>query len=227
MNDKWRSYEALVKFLGQTLGSAYEVFVCDFTDPASPIVAIENGEVSGRSVGSLMRDETRQLLLTHEGEETGEFLIRRDAVGPNGRRYLSSTKLLKDENGEPIGALVINFNMEPILGMQEMLRSMGAEDTQLAQVDLSEIILAGEVVPDRVASLDSIYTHVMNRMDEMETDRTRMRQNIINALYKEGAFDIKGAVPFYAQRLAISEPSVYRYLQRAKKTMGPNEEGRR
>ncbi len=71
-------------------------------------------------------------------------------------------------------------------------------------------------------SLQSLYTHVVNQVDQNEPDKTKLRQTMINALYREGAFDLKGAVPFYAEKLNISEPSVYRYLQRSKEQFGKN-----
>lgn len=216
-------YLPVISFLGKSLGNSYEVFLTDFTDPAHPIIAIENGQLSGRSVGSLMRDETLQLL-QQKPEDDGDpdMLIRRDAVGPNGRRYVSSTKLIRDNKGRPIGALIINFNMEPIIQMLDLLQELGPESARLQSIDVNSIIFAGEVHPDRVVSLQSLYTHVMNQVDQDESDKTKLRQMTINALYKEGAFDLKGAVPFYAEKLKISEPSVYRYLQRSKEQFGKN-----
>ncbi len=216
------SYLPMVKFLGQSLGNAYEVFLTDFTDPAQPIIAIENGYLSGRSVGSLMRDETLKLFEKQQDEEQPDFLIRHDAVGPNGRRYISSSYLIRDEERKPLGALILNFNMEPIVQIQDLLTSLAPESQRLQAVDVGSIIFAGEVHPDRVVSLQSLYTHVMNQVDQTESDKTKLRQAIINSLYKEGAFDLKGAVPFYATQLKISEPSVYRYLQRAKEKLGKN-----
>ncbi len=216
------SYIPMVRFLGKSLGKSYEVFITDFTDPAQPIIAIENGYLSGRSVGSLMRDETLKLFEKQTDSEDPDFLVRQDAVGPNGRRYISSSRLIRDEDDNPIGALIINFNMEPIIQMQDLLYSLGPESQRLLSVDVDSVIFAGEVHPDRVVSLQSLYTHVMNQVNKEETDKTKLRQSIINSLYKEGAFDLKGAVPYYATQLKISEPSVYRYLQRAKEKFGKN-----
>lgn len=218
-----RSFIPIVSFLGKSLGKSYEVFVTDFTDPSHPIIAIENGQLSGRKVGSLMRDETLRLFREQApGDGDPDFLLRRDAVGPNGRRYVSSTKLIRNEEDEPIGALIINFDMEPIIQMLDLLQGMGPESTRLQSIDVNSIIFAGEVHPDRVVSLQSLYTHVMNQIDQDEPDKTKLRQLTINALYREGAFDLKGAVPFYAEKLNISEPSVYRYLQRSKEQFGKN-----
>ena len=217
------SYIPIVSFLGKSLGKSYEVFLTDFTDPSHPIIAIENGHLSGRAVGSLMRDETLQLFEQKPNDdEDPDFLIRRDAVGPNGRRYVSSTKLLRDENEKPIGALLINFDMEPIIQMLDLLHGLGPESERMQSIDINSVIFAGEVHPDRVVSLQSLYTHVVNQVDQNEPDKTKLRQTMINALYREGAFDLKGAVPFYAEKLNISEPSVYRYLQRSKEQFGKN-----
>lgn len=219
MNSKLERYIPLVEFLGKSLGESYEVFVVDLEDPAHPIVAIANGENSGRNVGSLMRDETVQYFFEKENEKP-DYIIRQQAVGVNGTRYVSSTQIIRDEEGKLIGALLINFNMEPIIHMLDLLEAFGSESKNLQQVDVDSVVFAGEVLPDRVVSLQSLYNHVMNQIDKEETDKTKLRQKVINALYLEGAFDLKGAVPFYANQMKISEPSVYRYLQKAKEQYG-------
>lgn len=219
MHSVLETYIPLVEFLGRSLGESYEVFLVDLQDPAHPIVAIENGQNSGRNVGSLMRDETVKYF-EEKSKDDPDFILRQQAVGVNGTRYVSSTKIIRDEEGELVGALLINFNMEPIIHMMDLLEAFGSESKNLQQVDVNSVMFAGEVLPDRVVSLQSLYKHVMNQVNKDETDKTKLRQKIINALYLEGAFDLKGAVPYYAGQMKISEPSVYRYLQKAKEQYG-------
>ena len=44
-------YIPIVEFLGEALGKNYEIALHDLTKPENSIVAIANGELSGRSIG--------------------------------------------------------------------------------------------------------------------------------------------------------------------------------
>ena len=49
-------------------------------------------------------------------------------------------------------------------------------------------------------------------------DRGRLTSDekmmIVRALYQQGVFNVKGAIPIVANQLASSEPAIYRYLKK-------------
>ncbi|THA05031.1 helix-turn-helix domain-containing protein, partial [Rodentibacter pneumotropicus] len=53
-------------------------------------------------------------------------------------------------------------------------------------------------------------------LDSDKSLTLRQKENSIRVLFEKGIFNIKGAVPFVAKYLRISEPSVYRYLKNIK-----------
>lgn len=101
-------YVPMVHFLGKALGSNYEVFLYDLTQKEHRIIAIENGFISGRTEGSLMKDVIIKILQENDSQSE-DFLVQKNAVSRDGRRFKSSTMLIKDEEGTPIGALCINL----------------------------------------------------------------------------------------------------------------------
>lgn len=214
-----KRYIPFVDFLGKTLGENYEVFLYDLKGPEHPIVAIANGHLSGRKVGFLMKDVMIKMLKKEQenNEDADDYLIRHDAIGRDGRRFKSSTKLIRNDFGEPIGALCINFNLEPMIATQEFFESIGAETTNLRNLDVNKVIFAGEVFSDgNAGSLESIYEHFIDKNPDIQLNKPHDRQKIVSAMYKEGFFQLRGAVSFCAEKLKISEPSVYRYIARAK-----------
>jgi predicted transcriptional regulator YheO len=214
-----RGYIPFVDFLGKTLGPNYEVFLYDLKGPEHPIIAIANGHLSGRKVGFLMKDVMIKMLKKEKEnkEDDEDYLIRHDAIGRDGRRFKSSTILIRNDFGEPIGALCVNFNLEPMIAAQEFFESIGAETTNLRNLDINKVIFAGEVFSDgNAGTLESIYEHFMDKNPDIQLSRPQDRQTIVSSMYKDGFFQLRGAVSFCAEKFEISEPSVYRYIARAK-----------
>lgn len=216
-------YIPFVQFLGQSLGPNYEVFLYDLQKKEHPIIAIENGNLSGRKVGSLMKNVIIKMLDdAQDAEESNDQLIRHDAIARDGRQFKSSTLLIRDEQGEAVGCLCINFFIDPILKFRDLLSSLGDDLLAIPHIEKDSVIFAGEVFPnDKIASLSAIYRHVQEvcsaRYGTLDERRMEDRQRIVDEFYREGGFQHKAAVSYLARKLNISEPTVYRYLSRAKK----------
>ena len=59
-------YGAIVKFLGEALGDNVEIALHDLTTPDQEIVAIANGQISGRSVGAKLSNLSIHYLETKQ-----------------------------------------------------------------------------------------------------------------------------------------------------------------
>jgi len=223
--DEWKP---LVSFLGKALGKNYEVFLYDLTQKEHPIVAIENGALSGRKVGSLMKNVIIKMLDTErEGEESDE-LIRHNAISRDGKQFKSSTLLIRNDQGQPIGALCINFNVDPLIGLVDYLNSISESFSEIKPIDRESVIFAGEVFSEtRAASLDKIYNHTLEQLEaDGHLDRAipRHRQRIVDQFCRDGGFRQKGAASFLSRKLDISEPTVYRYLAKSKEKLKKEKE---
>ena len=98
----------LVKALAIQFGSTCEVVLHDLTgdDLDHTIIAIENGHISGRSIG----DGPSKIALEaiHDAEETHSDKLSYLTKTRDGKILKSSTIFLRDENGKAIGVLAIN-----------------------------------------------------------------------------------------------------------------------
>ena len=215
--DAINGYIPLVEFLGKSLGPSYEVLLYDLRREEHPIVAIANGNLTGRKVGSLMKTVIVKMLHS-ETEYAEDILIRHDAVSRDGKQFKSSAMILRDEKGHAIGALCINFHIDGFLQCKEFLQGLVGENiSDVQKIDVKDVIFAGEVFSDpKALSLESLYSRAMEVCEPLDLDLPRDRQRLVEEFWREGGDTQKGAVSFLAEKLGISEPTVYRYFSKVR-----------
>lgn len=219
------SYKELVKFLGQTLGEAYEVVLFDLTSDNKGIVAIANGNVSGRSVGDPVSPETVAYLMDKQ-YDSRESLINYTGVLDNGSILRSSTFFIKD-NGKTVGMLGINFDDTAFHDLSRKLLYLVhpgdfvdkhfENQSRMNEKDLLQLISSGTPTerfhndPDRVMA--DMFTQVTAACQTPSDHLTpQERERVINALDQCGMFKLKGSVQYTANHLGCSIATVYRYI---------------
>ena len=70
-----RHYTLLVDFLGKILGPDYEVALHELLDDSNEIIAIANGELTGRHLGSPLSNKMLEFL-TSRLYETQDYVLR-------------------------------------------------------------------------------------------------------------------------------------------------------
>lgn len=213
-------YRVLVEFLGKALGTNCEVVLHDTGNHAESIVAIANGHVTGRSVGAPITALSLQWIQDRLYEKVG-------SIGPyaaraeNGNQLSSSGFFIKDENGKLIGMVCVNRNLTHTMVAARAINAM------LTDVDLSAHALDGlndgaspEVFSATVQEFtdELIQRAIADSIVPPERMTPEEKIEILRALDKEGVFLLKGAVSIVAGRLATSEPTIYRYLQKVAST---------
>lgn len=150
----------LSKAIAAQFGKDCEVVVYDLKScPAEhSIIAIENGHVSGRQLGDGPSRIVLETLKTNSGRARDRlsFLTR----GRNGKMLKSSNVYLRDENGEIIGMLAINFDISLMVAVNHALKDLtregmdgfGKTDTITVTALLDDLIdqsiqLVGKPVP--------------------------------------------------------------------------------
>ena len=215
-----QQYVTIVEFLGKTLGPDYEVVLQDLNPEHQAIVAIANGHISGRQVGSPLTDASLQML-TSKAYESNDFLCNYRGIAVNGHVLRSSTMFIKDDKGTPIGFLCINFDdsrfqelngkMLDIVHPGSFLTRGPAEHdtiqespadviTENFSMDISSLMQ--KIFDDATASL----TTPIDRLNQHE------RKDIIEQLQEQGLFQLKGAISFVAKKFSCSTATIYRYL---------------
>ncbi|THA03535.1 helix-turn-helix domain-containing protein, partial [Rodentibacter pneumotropicus] len=144
------------------------------------------------------------------------------AVGDSNKLIRGSTYFIK--NGDKLeGILCINHDTSELVDTMSKLISLEnlgvfvnllGIDSAFAEMEESEII-SQEKLENSVEDILSEYID-LTLLDSDKSLTLRQKENSIRVLFEKGIFNIKGAVPFVAKYLRISEPSVYRYLKNIK-----------
>ena len=88
-NEAFSMLDRMAKGIAEMFGSNCETVIHDLSDPLHPVLAIYNGHVSGREVGSTMDIMGIGLELDEQAATTDQVNLA--ATTPDGRQTKSST----------------------------------------------------------------------------------------------------------------------------------------
>lgn len=225
MNDQMEYAKRMVEFLGKVLGKNYEIVLQDI--PEQKIVAIANGGVSGRKVGSPLTDLALKMIADKEWEKN-DCKLNYLGMTNDGRFLRSSTYFIK-ENGNLLGMLCINIDISKIkeagdalyymAGLFDMPRKTGKSGQKRSEEDVYAEEKPRAIENFSVSLTDMISSTVKKELDNygnIPVSRLSKdeRIQIIEKLSKEGVFLMKGAISIVAQELDCAESTLYRYLSK-------------
>ncbi len=225
---KLDAYILLVEFLGKALGEHCEVVLHDVSDPEHSIIAIANGHLSGRRIGGSLTDLVLKLL---QQEKSGQvpYVANYHGKGSTGHLFRSSSYFIRDDGGDVIGVLCLNYDVQPYIDARTVLdraffMNLSAEDF-LPQVNGKEKRADAFENLYKTAG-DAIENMINKRLAEYPAEPKRLsmkeRIQVIHDLHDDGLFLLKGGISALADTLEVSEPTVYRYLQRIRREEAPN-----
>lgn len=222
MNKTVESYRPMVDFLGTVLGCNNEIVLHDFTDLNHSVVDIRNGHVSGRGLGAPATDFALRVLSGEEfkGEDHTPGYLSHSVVG----KPLRSASFFIKEGDEVVGMLCINTDTTLIDNLKGVVAAISEVYPSATDELVSQATRAPESgslehftssAEDLVAK--TVAEHVAATGKAVKDFTPAERIATIRGLNNDGVFLLKGAVAMTADALDISEPSVYRYLQKVKK----------
>lgn len=181
-------------------GSSCETLVHDMADPSHPILAIYNGHVSGRAVGSTL-DVLGTGLTLDEDAYTAD-LVNMAATTPDGRQIKSSTFHLMGPDYNL--ALGINFDYSALVYANRIL-----VDLISVEADLRSALWQGGD-SRQLAQLVDRCVDTLGKPVGSLTKKDRIK--VMALLEQNNAFSYRKAVPYVARRLGVSRYTVYKYL---------------
>lgn len=199
----------VVKGLALALGPDYEIVLHDVTDPHHSIVAIENGKVTGRKLGDPLTDFGLFSLKKAE-QEAVDYHTNFLARTADGGRVRANTLFLRDETGEIIGYLCINYDMTKA----EMAKSIVDQLTTIGSPLYSEHYTEGGTASSSEKLLDRNLGFIREYLGKpLHLSSRSEKVQAVRKLEEEGFFLLKGAVEAFAQESGNSVYTVYRYLR--------------
>jgi len=186
--------------IAKMFGPNCETIVHDMTRHGHPILAIYNGTVTGREIGSTADifgdigdyDET----IYKNKDYTNQLVLSRD-----GRTLKSSTFNVVGEDYH--FALGINMDITNMVRATQMLTEMSATSGDLQQT----------LMQDARSQLEELLRECVSAVGkEPEAMKKTDRMRIIRMLYKRRAFTYQKSVAIVAEQLNVSRYTVYKYM---------------
>ncbi|SES74269.1 Predicted transcriptional regulator YheO, contains PAS and DNA-binding HTH domains [Natronincola peptidivorans] len=199
-----KSMLPIVEGISKTFGKNCEVVLHELKNSKKSIVAIYNGHVTGRSIGSTMLDVGIEAI--RKGNDADNILNYRNKSS-DGRVLKSSTMFIRDENDEIIGCICINNDISEFVvaqkSLEEYLKTETKEEVSLGDVPNNNV---NDVLINIVSETLENFGKPVSYMNKEE------KVNIVKRLDEQGAFLIKGAIDYVAKILCVSRYTIYNYL---------------
>lgn len=207
------AYIPIAKTIAKMFGSQCEVVIHDLTQPQSSVIFVINNHVTGRQIGQSFDHLVKQVLLSDEFNE--DHLAGYDIETVDHRIIKSSTTLIRDYQQQVIGALCINYDMNLMIQMKEML------DTLIPSNTPKQIL--SEKGPKQDASIQNVEDIADQLIQQIIANsqypfmKRHEKIELIRFMDEKGIFLMKGSVEKVAEQLGISKVTVYSYLDEVKK----------
>ena len=211
-------YAKLVYFLSAALGDNCEIALHDLTSKDQEIVAISNNPISGREVGAKLSN-----LSLHYLEEkqylNHDYVMKYKTVGNEGKLMREETYFIKEEGREmPVGMLCINVNISDLEYLTSTIKKiLGIKEEKDIEFKMDNPV---EILSSPLDEMIDMY--IKECLEKMGfpsyflAERLNVDEKIkvVKYLQEKGTFKVKGAIVLVAEKLAVSEPTVYRYLKK-------------
>ena len=199
----------LAKGIASQFGPNCEVVVHDLAtnDPESSIVAIENGQVTGRKVGDGPSHVVLEALRggkTQLQDHLSYLTKTRD-----GKILKSTTIYIRDDDGTPIGIFGINYDITLMLAMETALKQFTAtEKVEKEPESISRNVsdLLDELIEQSVKIVGKPVA-LMSKEDKVKA---------VQFLNDTGAFLITKSGDKVCKFFGISKYTLYSYIDEAK-----------
>lgn len=215
MNKEIKKFISIADFLGEIMGENTEIIIHDLTNYEHSIVHIINGHISNRKIGDPITDLVLEFITT-ESKGDKQFICNYNSKTAGGELLYSSTYFIRGEKKEILGALCLNSDysqMKKSLSFLTSLLPNYVDDKTLSLNNIKENLNTDpqELTLNKIDAIISQFDIEPQRMT------TKEKTEIISTLSDCGIFNIRGSVQEVADKLHMSEPSVYRYMKKIKK----------
>ena len=199
----------LAKGIASQFGPNCEVVVHDLAtnDPESSIVAIENGQVTGRKVG----DGPSHVVLEALRGENSELQDHLSYLTKtkDGKILKSTTIYIRDDDGDPIGIFGINYDITLMLAMESALKQFTATEPEEKEPEA-----ISRNVSDLLDELIQQSVKIVGKPVALMTKEDKVKA--VQFLNDTGAFLITKSGDKVCKFFGISKYTLYSYIDEAK-----------
>lgn len=225
-HDQLHYFTKLTKFLGTALGPDYEVALHDMANNDGALVAIANNYISGRKLGDPLFDNAMKMVEDRR-YEIDDYVEHYYTMTQHGKVLRSSSMFIKDEYGQLVGILCINFDDNRYHDISQKIMELCHPDAYVEanfvfDKNLVPDKLIGDVKLNTTSSEITVSGELREIFKKHHLNPTRLtfddKMLIVTELNNKGVFLIKNAVKDVAKAINSSPASVYRYLANLKES---------
>lgn len=204
--------KATLKALGSVVPNNLEILLHDLDHPEHSVVAIVNGHLSGREVGSPIlaapeQDQGFKALMRATVEQRGcdPVVLPDYPTTLKGRTLRSATAIFRDSTGHPFASLCVNSDvtgLDAAMTFLQHFQPLGAACVTPSNAEPADMaVLMTEIIQD--ALLRSGQGR-LNKQAKVEA---------VRVMQERGLFIVKGGVEKAAEALGVTRYTVYNYLE--------------
>ena len=198
-------YVKVGEVIAEMFAPNLEVIIHDLQTPEHSIIAIFNNHITGRKIG----DGTSDIGYKKLEDELPDKIVNYNNQSPSGSDLKSSSLTIRNSDDEIIGSMGLNFDLSSFVNIKEFLE-MFTETFTLDNLPKREEFFMWTVKDEIQQALNKyIASHdlqgkVLNRKDKL---------NVVAYMKKEGHINKKGAISILSEMLAITRPTLYKYIK--------------
>lgn len=202
--------QATLQALGSVVPRNVEILLHNLEHPERSVVAIVNGHLSGRRVGSPIlaapeQDQGFKALMQASADQQGAAPV----VLPNypttlkGRSLRSATAIFRDRDGQPFASLCVNTDvtgLDAAMAFLQHFQPLGATPAVVDEAADMPALMAGIIQ-------DALQRSGQGRMNK------QAKVEAVRIMQERGLFIVKGGVEKAAEALGVTRYTVYNYLE--------------
>ena len=192
----------LAECIATMFGDSCETLVHDMSVPSHPVLAIYNGHISGRSIGS-----TKDIYGNQSGDKWDNIGITQDYINHrvdtiNGKKIKSSTIHMQGKDYSY--ALGINYEYTRLDEINQFISRFIQVDKDLENAIEDKNQNKVEELMNQCIAVIGKEVEEMNKLDRLQ---------VIKMLKEKNAFTYQKSVPYVSKRLQVSRCTIYKYIQ--------------
>ena len=182
-----------------------EVVIHDLQAPDHSIIAIFNNHVTGRKIG----DGTSDIGYKKLSDKLPDKIVNYNNQSPSGSDLKSSSLTIRNRNDAIIGSMGLNYDLSSFANIKEFFE-MFTKTITLDNLPKREQFFMWSVKDEiqqalnKFIAYNDLQSKVLTRKDKL---------NVVVFMKKEGHINKKGAISILSELLAITRPTLYKYIK--------------
>ena len=184
-----------------------EVIIHDLQAPEHSIIAIFNNHVTGRKIG----DGTSDIGYKKLADKLPDKIVNYNNQSPSGSDLKSSSLTIRNSDDEIIGSMGFNFDLSSFVNIKEFLEIF-TKTVVLDKLPNREQFFMWSV-KDEIQQALAKYITIHDLQGKALTRKDKL--NVIAFMKKEDHIKKKGAISILSELLAVTRPTLYKYIKEA------------